>query len=210
LERGKRTRIHELLGHEGAVTTVSFSANGETLASGGYDKTVRLWNVLSGKKIRLLHKCPDNSFVSSVAFSKDPLILATVDNCVRLWDLTKDRQIRSLGGEKGKIHDISFSPDGKNLATAEDNAIRLWEVAKGKEIRSFPGSCKSLAFSPSGKLLAGGDQFARVFDIASGKEIQRITNSSHGSFMSVEFCAMESRLATGLSDGMVLIWPIHE
>jgi WD40 repeat protein len=79
--------IRELKGHKGWVSSVAFSADGQTLASGAYDKTVLLWDVQTGQVIRELkgHK----GWVSSVAFSTDGQTLASgaYDQTVRLWDL---------------------------------------------------------------------------------------------------------------------------
>jgi len=86
--------IRELRGHKGWVSSVAFSTDGQTLASGAYDQTVLLWNVQTGHLIRELkgHK----GWVSSVAFSADGQTLASgaYDQTVRLWDLRTSALVR--------------------------------------------------------------------------------------------------------------------
>ena len=76
-----------LKGHTTHVRSVAFSPDGKTLASGSYDKTIKLWNVASGKNTATLNG--HTGWVISVAFSPDGKTLATgsTDGSVKLWDV---------------------------------------------------------------------------------------------------------------------------
>src|ERR1700730_5051339 len=84
-------------------------------------------------------------------------------------------QLQLQTGHIDKINSVSFSPDGKLLASGgDDQKVKLWEVSTGNELRSFStrDEINSVAFSPDGNLLAAGGelQAATVWDLASGKE----------------------------------------
>ncbi len=113
--------------HKGRVNIVSFSPDGKTLATASDDKTVKLWNVVSGREIKTLsgHQYE----VNSVSFSPDGKTLATAsdDHTVKLWDVASGTQLKSLTGHQYPVNSVSFSPDGKTLASASrDNTVKLW------------------------------------------------------------------------------------
>jgi WD40 repeat protein len=86
-----------------------------------------------------------------------------------VWDMESDNEIYTLTGHSGAVSGVSFSPDGKYLATGSwDNTAKVWDVESGDEILTLTGhrdEVSSVSFSPDGKYLATGswDGAARVF-----------------------------------------------
>jgi WD40 repeat protein len=136
------SRLAELSGHRDFITNLIFSPDGRLLASIGFDKTVRVWNVTEGKERYVIepegfiHQStkgpvtePIRVPLLAVAFSPDGRILATAgaDRLVRLWEAGTGHLIRTMQGHTMSVTALAFSPDGKTLYSAGlDKTVRVW------------------------------------------------------------------------------------
>ncbi|MGE3803483.1 MAG: hypothetical protein AB7K24_02290 [Gemmataceae bacterium] len=171
------------LRHAEMVMSVAFAPDGKTIASAGRDNRVCLWDVATGKEIRVFaHELS----VESVAFSPDGKQLATASgDGVYLWSVATGKQLRALKGDENEVLCVAFSPDGKFLASGGRREVRLWDLSKGQPRRllkqdiapdGFGSPCRSVAFSPDGKTLASGaeDKLIHLWDVPTGKEIRSL------------------------------------
>jgi RNA polymerase sigma factor (sigma-70 family) len=146
--------------------------------------------------------------IYSIAFSPDGKTIAsssnevTAQDVVRLWDAASGKQIRVLATQWSNSHAFAFSPDGKTLAIDQT----LHDVGTGKLIRQMTpprrdlvGTATSVAFSPDGKLLASGhgDKTARLWDVATGKQLQKLDVCDNNRVSCVAFSPDGKTLATG-------------
>ena len=200
-----------LEGHTDLVWSVAFSPNGQTLASGSQDRTIRLWNPNNGNLKRTLTGHRDA--VNSVAFSPDGRTLASGswDGTIRLWNPNNGNLKRTLTGHTNGISSVAFSPDGQTLASASgDQTIRLWNPNNGKHIRTLTGHTNivdSVAFSPDGRTLASGsrDQTIRLWNPNNGN-LKRTLIGHTGDITRIVFSPDGRTLASGSRDDTVRLW----
>ena len=111
------------------VKSVAFSPDGKTLASGGGDNVIHLWDIGTGKSKMTL--VGHTHWVFSLAFSPDGKTLASgsVDSDIRLWDPHTGQPKKTLTGHGDWVRSIAFSPDGKTLVSgSDDGSVLLWRI----------------------------------------------------------------------------------
>ncbi|MEH2024493.1 serine/threonine-protein kinase [Nostoc sp.] len=200
-------------GHSSDVNSVAFSPDGITLGSASDDKTIKLWNLASGKEIRTLEG--HSNWIWTIAFSPDSKTLASgsADKTIKLWNLETGKLTRTLQGNSDGVTSVAFSPDGKTLASgsaSKDMKIKLWNLETGKLIRTLEGHTSGVAsvvFSPDGKTLASGswDKTIKLWNLETGKLIRTLEGNAE-SILSVAFAPDGVILASGSKDKTIKLW----
>lgn len=224
--------------HPDYIPTVAFSPYGKWFASGSRD-TIKLVEAASGREVSI--PAGQRGFIGSAAFSPDEKLLAIGGADIALWDTASGQKLKTLKGHKsykvinrtpqamgtliddsrnsiyelvGTVSSITFSPDGKLLATGsrDEITIKLWEVATGRELRTLSAQkdqISALAFSPDGKLMASGswDRTIKVWDVVTGRQLYSC-DSHTGKISSLTF-SLDGRLLVSCSeDKTIKLWEV--
>lgn len=163
---------------------LAFSANARWFASAGKDKTIRLWDTMTGRQLPAL--VGHTGYVTSLVFSKDGAWLASgsIDQTVRVWDTSTGRETRKLTGHDEAVNALALSPDNQWLASGGyDKSIRIWDPKSGVQIRRLSGhsgEVTAIAFSADGKWLVSGsvDKTIRVWNTTTWAEPRVLTTAS--------------------------------
>jgi hypothetical protein len=207
-----------LKAHSSWVTGVAFSSDGQRLASGSWDQTVKLWDVSTGKELSTVGSKMEE--VQALAFSRDGHWLAAENssNTVTLWDAKTGREVHRLPSNKplgvlgsSWVYSIAFSPDGRWLASGvDDKTVRVWDVSTGRKLRDLAALRRSViyaAFSPDGRWLASGDgdKNVRIWEVSTGQEIRRLSGHKKPIY-AVAFSPNGHWLASASADKSIKLW----
>jgi WD40 repeat protein len=204
-----RTPKASLAGHTQRVNSVAFSPDGQTLVSASQDESAKLWDLQTqtavssyrgptaptytafsptGASIVLAHHA--NPGVSEIqqAHPTRSTNTAAAPATITVWSPQSGQQLTAIAGHDSDVAWLSFSPDGKKLASASlDLTARVWDTETGAQLLILKGHAQSptsiatgvwtVAFSPDGKMLAtgGSDRTVRLWEAETGRELKTLS-----------------------------------
>nr|POF26158.1 isoform 2 of u4/u6 small nuclear ribonucleoprotein prp4 [Quercus suber] len=225
----ERLQGFELFGSQIAserpMSIVRFSPNGEILAAGDWNGSIKLLDVpyLETTKVLRGHKqmigglswYPGATLPeSSVAPTSVNLASTGGEGDIHLWSLNQDTPIATLSGHNQRVCRTEFHPSGKYLASASyDTTWRLWDVATTTELMLQEGHSKevyTVSFNEDGSLIAsaGLDSIGRVWDLRSGR-VAMILDTHVGPIHALDWGPDGYRVMTGSADGFAKCWDLR-
>jgi eukaryotic-like serine/threonine-protein kinase len=148
------------------VTSLSFSPDGQTLATGSQDGLLRLWSQ-AGTQFRKLQA--HEGSVNAIGFaSPTRIVTGGQDGLIKVWDLLTGAAVLTYKRQLPYVSRLAISPDGKRLASTSDQDLKVWELETGTDLLSLKPDMRqvqTLAFSPDGRTLAaaGFDGDVRIW-----------------------------------------------
>jgi WD40 repeat protein len=195
----------------GAVFAVTFSPDGQRLATGDVNGEISVWRV---SDMQLLLTCQEHTNQArSLAWNPAGTLLASgsADCTVRLWDVQSGQVLKILQGHTNQIGAVAWSPDGNTLASgSSDCTVKLWDVFTGQVLTTLRGHAnwvRSIAWSPDGTTLASGsdDHTIRLWDVDTG-QLLKILQGHANWVRSIAWSPNGTTLASGSADCTIRVW----
>ena len=198
-----------LSGHQDIVLGVSVSPDGESIASGSADTTIKLWQK-NGKLLTTLTSHRDS--VQDVSFSPDGknLVSASEDKTIKLWT-AQGRLLKTLDEHRSTVNRVVYAPAGDIFApVSEDSSIRLWDRYGNLQnvLQGHESGIMSVAFSNDGRLIATGDRNGILKLWHRNGKLLRTIKVFSSPLRGIDFAPNNRQIVTGGDDNMVKVWDL--
>jgi len=171
--------IRILSGHAHSVRAIS--AHGDTLVSGSYDSTVRVWRISTGEQLHVLHGHSQKVYSVVLDHKRNRCISGSMDSLVKIWDLDTGACLHTLEGHSLLVGLLDLR-DERLVSAAADSTLRIWDPETGK--------CKSTLMAHTGaitcfqhdgrKVISGSEKTVKMWDIHTGECIQDLLTDLSG------------------------------
>ncbi|AZL53363.1 hypothetical protein EI285_01765 [Aliarcobacter skirrowii] len=200
-------------GHNKDVNSIAISSDNRYIVSGSSDKTVKLWEINSGKLLKTFtgHK----NIVNSIAISSDNryIVSGSADDTVRLWDFKSGKLLKTLNGHSNSVDSVVISSDSKYIVSGSlDKTVKLWDVNSGKLLKTLNGHSNwvdSVAISSDNRyIISGGwDKTVKLWDVNSGKLLK--TLNGHSDIVLSVAISSDNRYIVSGGDKTVKLWDVN-
>ncbi|MFN6481215.1 WD40 repeat domain-containing protein [Nostoc sp. DedQUE07] len=218
--------LRTLTGHNSPVNAVAITPDGKTAVSGSNDRTLKVWDLQTGKEMEISPLTGHNDSVRAVAIAPDgkTAVSGSQDSTLKVWDLQTGKEISTLTDHNDSVSAVAIAPDGKTAVSGyyekiaydryDHSTLKVWDLQTGKEISTLTDHnypVRALAIASDGKTaVSGWDRTStlKVWDLQTGKEIS--TLAGHNSRVNAVAIAPDGKTAVSGSDDKTLkVWDLQ-
>ena len=197
---------------DGVVLAIAFDSEGKRLAAAGEDRSIRIFDVATGKLEQEIENHAD--WVLALDWSSDgkQIVSTSRDKTAKVFEVESGNLVATYAGHGATVFDAVFSPDDKHVYSAgADDKIHMWNVPEAKKQKEAGGHGQDILklLLIDGKLTsASADRTARQFDLGELKELKVLKDHSDW-VCALAYDARNKRLASGCFDGNVRTWNLE-
>jgi len=202
-----------LEGHTGIVLGVAVTADGKTVVSGSSDKTLKVWDLETGKCRANLKGHSDAVLGVAVTADGKTVVSGSQDRTLKVWDLETGQCRATFEGHSGSTLSAAVTPDGRTVISgSNDKTLKVWDLETGgcrATLKGHTDIVRNVAVTPSGKTVVSGsnDKTLKVWDLETGG--CRATLRGHtGMVLGVAVTADGKTVVSGSSDKTLKVWDL--
>lgn len=206
--------VRRMEGHTDQIYSIQYALNGQTLASGSADKSVRVWSASTGQWLYSL--VMHGGGVTSVCYAPDGQTLASgsKDKTIIVWQVQEEKGqcLKQLQGHTDAVMSVSYAPNGQRLVSgSRDKQVRIWEIATGQCVQTLSDHCGAItrvSYAPDGQTLASAslDRTVREWEAATGKCLKTLEHTD--GVNSLSYASDGQTLVSSSRDKTVRIWMV--
>jgi WD40 repeat protein len=217
--------LRNLTGHNGKITALAMTADGQRLISASEDQTLRVWDLERGAELNCLRGHTQKILAVAVTPDGRKAISASSDKTLKVWDIStltpvgsgfsNPGELHTLLGHSSQVNTVAVTMDGRlAISGSSDRSLKVWDLESGVELRSLRGHAddvEKVVITPDGRRVvsASGDKTIRVWDIKSGEQLHNL----HGpqSIITILMLALDGRwiISSSFEDQTIKIWDIE-
>ena len=207
--------IRTIAGHRDIVNCVAIHPDGNSIAAGDGDNTVKLWGIPEGSEIRSLNGEDWFASVNAIAFSPDGgVIAAGVGEAVEVWDVAEGRPLHRFTRNSEAVYAVIFLNNGQQIIASDTRgSVAFWHRETGEELRRFnahTAMIRALAISPDDRLLAtaSDDGMIKLWQLQTGQEVC-VFKTHNDAVNAIAFSPDGQLLASGSTDMTLKLWQVN-
>ena len=205
--------LRVLSGHNDSVLCLALSADGQRLASGSVDRTIKVWNLATDQEVYSLEAHADGVWGVALSANGRILVSGSRDQTIKVWDFSTGQKIGSLTGHTDYVTSVAISGDGRILVSGSfDQSVKVWDLSTGRELRTLTGHTGpvwSVALSSDKWIAVSGsaDGTIKVWKLSTGQEVRTLTGHTND-VLCVAMSENGQTLVSGSRDQTIKVWKL--